>query len=798
MTTRHFCLLLLSLLVSYSTVRAQAGFGRSQKWNSDWLFHLGEESQAAQPTFNDHQWRRLNVPHDWSVEQPLSPDGASCTGYLPGGIGWYRKHFDGRGLPAGQKVYILFEGVYNRSTVYFNGKEVGTRPNGFSSFCYDLTPYINRDSDNVLAVRVDHSRSADSRWYTGSGIYRDVWLVTAPETHFTLWGNRWSVLKAQGHEARVRFQMEVEHPVEGLRTRVSVSDHQGNRLSEGSSEVAADGRATVELRLRGIQLWTLEHPQLYRVDYELLGPDGVVDHDQCTLGLRTFRWDADKGFALNGQWMKVKGVCLHDDAGVLGTAVPKAVWARRLKELKSIGVNAIRMSHNPHAPMLYDICDSLGLLVMDEASDEWEFPKRKWLKGWNKGEPGYQGSYDFFNEWIDRDERDMVRRDRRHASVFMWSIGNEVDYPNDPYSHPVLNGSSISQPMYGGYKPDAPRAERIGVIAQRLAKIVRAEDPTRAVTGALAGVVMSNETAYPQAVDVVGYNYTEDRYDKDHRKYPKRIIYGSENRHDLDAWKAVTDHPFIFGQFLWTGVDYLGEGGPWPSRGSSPGLLDLAGFRKPLGWWRASLWSEKPSTYIGAYALRGNGRRGARRGDNERPSMYAEDVWNFEEGQKVRVVCYTSQPQARLLLNGKAVGDVQKKNPDTGMMVWDVDYQPGTLRAEGLDSKGKVTSSYELRTSGRPASLTARVLDQTGDLTQVEVDVVDDNGWSVRLADNDVTCRVAPGVRLLGMENGDLSDITDKRDAHERVHHGRLLIYLQGHGRVKFTSPLLKSTELEL
>lgn len=279
--------------------------------------------------------------------------------------------------------------------------------------------------------------------------------------------------------------------------------------------------------------------------------------------------------------MKVKGVCLHHDAGVLGAVVPPEVWERRLNNLKEIGVNAIRMSHNPQAPVVYDLCDRLGLLIMDEASDEWEFPKRKWVKGWNKGEPAYNGSFDFFEEWIEQDVTDMVRRDRNHPSIFMWSIGNEVDYPNDPYSHPILDGSTINQPMFGGYKPDAPDAMRIGKIAKRLAACVRAVDTSRPVTGALAGVVMSNQTEYPEAIDVVGYNYTENRYDEDHATYPNRVIYGSENGSGLEAWYAVKDKEFIFGQFIWTGTDYLGESGAWPSRGLYTGLLDFGSFPKP-------------------------------------------------------------------------------------------------------------------------------------------------------------------------------------------------------------------------
>lgn len=405
--------------------------------------------------------------------------------------------------------------------------------------------------------------------------------------------------------------------------------------------------------------WSLTDPYLYTLKTEIYRNGERIDGCETNVGLRTLQFDANKGFALNGQWMKVKGVCLHHDAGVLGAVVPPEVWERRLTNLKAIGVNAIRMSHNPQAPVLYDLCDRLGFLVMDEASDEWEFPKRKWVKGWNVGEPSYDGSFDFFEEWIERDVTDMVRRDRNHPCVFLWSIGNEVDYPNDPYSHPVLDGTTINQPMFGGYKPEAPSAMRIGVIAKRLAACVRAVDTSRPVTGALAGVVMSNQTEYPEAVDVVGYNYTENRYDIDHATYPDRVIYGSETGVGIEAWHAVRDKDFIFGQFLWTGTDYLGEAGRWPSRGLYTGLLDFGSFPKPRGYFRASLWSEQPMAYIGTYPIR--------KGENWL-SMDAWDTWNYEPGELIRVVCYTNAPQARLLLDGKEVGEMKPYDDKTGII----------------------------------------------------------------------------------------------------------------------------------
>mgnify|MGYP000505971156 FL=1 len=561
---------LMTVLLTGLPAQAQVSFGNATKFNENWLFRLTDDSTIVNPAFNDSEWRKLRLPHDWSIEGQLSPSLASCTGYLPGGIGWYRKHF--KITDNAPRHYIYFEGVYNRSEVYLNGHLLGKRPNGYISFLYDMTPYL-KEGDNVLSVRVDHSRYADSRWYTGSGIYRDVWLIAAPEIHLAQWGIGWHATSLTDRQATIAVDMEVQkHITTGNKLELSATlyDATGKQVAQRRTRVS-DGKEGITkenltLKITKPHRWNLDDPYLYTLKTELLSNGKRIDGCETKVGLRTLKFDPNKGFALNGNWMKVKGVCLHHDAGVLGAVVPPEVWERRLNNLKEIGVNAIRMSHNPQAPVVYDLCDQLGLLIMDEASDEWEFPKRKWVKGWNKGEPAYDGSFDFFEEWIEQDVTDMVRRDRNHPSIFMWSIGNEVDYPNDPYSHPILDGSTINQPMFGGYKPDAPDAMRIGKIAKRLAACVRAVDTSRPVTGALAGVVMSNQTEYPEAIDVVGYNYTENRYDEDHATYPDRVIYGSENGSGLDAWYAVKNKEFIFGQFIWTGTDYLGESGAWPSR----------------------------------------------------------------------------------------------------------------------------------------------------------------------------------------------------------------------------------------
>ncbi len=807
-----FLAALLSLGATVS-ITAQPSFGVAEQLNEGWRFSLTSDSTAYRNDFNDSRWQQVHIPHDWGVTQPMSPDCGSCQGYLPGGQGWYRRtlHVNADTLNGDRRFYIYFEGVYNRSSVYLNGHLLGYRPSGFASFLYDLTPYLRANNDNVLAVHVDHTQQNDSRWYTGSGIYRPVWLVSAPSTHIALWGTSWKIKSLNNKKAVVEVQVELTNHNKDSKIAIDILDAKGHVVATKQNLKISQDAGTGSLTISSPHRWTLSDPYLYKIRARLMCKGQELDRSEVPLGLRTLQFSPDQGFALNGVWMKVKGVCVHDDAGVLGTAVPSDVWKRRLQNLKQIGVNAIRMSHNPHAPALYALCDSLGMLVMDEASDEWEFPKRKWLKGWNQGTPGYEGTYDYFNEWIDRDVSDMVRRDRCHPSIFLWSIGNEVDYPNDPYSHPVLDGKNgdFTQPMYGGYKPEQPNAERIGIIAQRLSKIVRDIDDSRAVTGALAGVVMSNETAYPEAVDVVGYNYTESRYADDHKRYPQRVIYGSENRHDLNAWKAVRDNEHIFGQFLWTGIDYLGESGPWPARGSSAGLLDLAGNIKPLGHYRAALWAEQPVCYIGTYpAARPNSRRYRGRESREWVSTYATATWNYDEGQRVRVVCYTNAPTAQLFLNDKPVGGEPRRDAATDILYWDIDYEPGTLRCEA-------GATATITTCGRPYALRATSdrtsLNENGEVAHIMIEVIDEDGNLVPVADNNITCYAGGPVRLLGLENGDITDTSNKTDNQCRVHAGRLIAYVtrtsqrratpgqvQDRAIIHFTSPLLGRTEVEI
>jgi beta-galactosidase/beta-glucuronidase len=789
--------------------------------NDNWFFNAGdvEDFRSA-----DHsRWIKISLPHDWSVRGQLSPTLASCTGYLPGGIGWYHKTIQIPESKKGEKVYLYFEGVYNRSEVFVNGHSLGQRPNGYVSFMYDATPYVEYGKENTVDVKADHSLSADSRWYTGSGIYRNVWLVYANPVHIAQWGV-YAYPEVNKGKGILHVEVEINNgSAENCNLTVvnELLSAEGQVVAKNSNtlNVAPGGNAnklTATLTVNKPALWDVDNPVLYTLKTSVVKDGKAIDRAVTVTGFRSFTFDPDEGFAINGNRTKLKGVCIHHDGGVLGSAVPREVWKRRLLALKNIGCNAIRTSHNPQAPDVYDLCDELGMLVLNEAYDEWEFPKRKWLEGWNVGTPGFQGSYDFFEKWGERDLADMVRRDRNHLSVFAWSIGNEVDYPNDPYSHPVLDGkkeaSGFTQAIFGGYKKDAPDATRLGDIAKRLVAAVKTYDKSRPVTAGLAGVAMSNETEYPGALDIAGYNYTESRYDEDHKTYPGRIIYGSENRHDLAAWKAARDRAFISGQFLWTGIDYLGESGRWPARGFYSGLLDFGGFMKPRGYFRQSLWSDKPMAYLGTYPTPGrqndawsqleSGNRGANY-EERVPSMDAWPVWNYEEGRSIRVVCYTNAAKAQLTLNGKNIGEAKDYDENTGIIFWDIPYESGKLEVLALDRDNRETARYAIQSSGQSYAL--KIISAEGEtgkngLVHVVIQAVDEHDVPVMLSDNEVTCRIAGPAKLLGLEAGNNRDMSDYTDNRHRMFNGHILAYIQSTGeagevRILFTSPWLKPAE---
>ncbi len=507
-----FVIFILFIFISNVNAGDISSNSRKTSFNFNWHFHLGGVTGAENPEFNDSDWRLLNVPHDWSIEGKFSPQNASGTGYLPGGIGWYRKEFRLPDTDKDKHVEIQFDAVYENGEVWINGHYLGKRPFGFISFYYNLTPYLKfGDAKNVIAVRVDHSHIADSRWYTGSGIIRNVWLYVTDKIHIANWGTYITTPIVNKDSAEVRIITKVENGSSGnqlITLKSIIKDPDGNIVGHTSADLLFQPGSKYEfdqkINVKKPVFWSLDHPVMYSVIGEAYSEQKLLDMDSTAFGIRTFKFDADKGFFLNGVSTLIKGVCLHNDAGALGSAVPKREWERRLILMKEMGANAIRTSHNPPASEFLDLCDRMGFLVMDEAFDEWELGKKKWIKGRNvgmdEGAAGLETYYsqhgysDFFREWAKQDIQDMVRRDRNHPSIILWSIGNEIDYPNDPYTDPSRSN----------FEPWGPPAYHLPEIARHLYDYVKEIDTTRPVTAAVANIPLSNETGYTGLLDVVG------------------------------------------------------------------------------------------------------------------------------------------------------------------------------------------------------------------------------------------------------------------------------------------------------
>jgi beta-galactosidase len=806
------CLFALVTTAAAATAVAQAAPApRSVDFDAGWRFLKADPASAMMPAFDDANWRAVDVPHDWSIEGPFGPQYASGTGFAPGGVGWYRKRFRLGADARGKLVAVEFDGVYANAQVYLNGFVVGGRPFGFSSFECDLTPYVNvGGGDNVLAVRVDHSRYADSRYYTGSGIYRNVRLRVTDRLHVAPYGVYVTTPQVADDSATVRVQTTVENAsgrARSVTVQCDVLGPDGHVVGSATSapgEVAADGAVPIEqdVHVDRPQRWSIGSPTLYTVRTRVLDGATPTDETGVPFGIRTIRFDANTGFWLNDRSVKLKGVCLHHDAGCLGAAVPERVLERRLRLLQELGVNAIRTSHNPPAPELLDLCDRLGLVVMDEALDEFTPAKNKWVTGTNVGTPSHWGYADVFDRWATTDVADMVRRDRDHPCVIIWSIGNEVDYANDPFSDPVLGKA---------YQPTNPAAGQLTVLGRPLVAAVKRWDATRPVSAAMANVPVSDAVGFADLLDIAGYNYQEPRYDADHARYPKRVLFGSENKHDYKAWVAVRDHAFVAGQFLWTGIDYLGEADPWPSRGSGPGLLDTCGFKKPLGWFRQSLWTDRPMVYLctsahpsaPASAPTSPPAAGVR---PRRPPL--QESWNLPAGSSPVVTCYTNCPRVQLLLNDKPIGTKGSGDAVDGAITWTVPFEPGTLRAVGLGGDGKPACEFALRTAG-PATRIELVADAPQlradgrDVCHIEFRVTDDAGVRAPDAANPVTFKVTGPATLLGIDNGEMTGPTDYAAPERPASHGRGLAMVRssptpGAITVVATSPGLASARVDL
>lgn len=748
----------------------------------NWRFHLGECEEAWYKGYDDSSWRQVMVPHDWSVEAPFSKTFSSGTGYLQGGIGWYRTRFFLPEEYRGKKIRICFDGVYKNSRVFCNSYYLGKRPNGYISFSYDISDMVVfGQQENEISVKVVHEDLADSRWFTGSGVTRKVTLLIQEPVNPTeygctfrteqiVWadqsldemsaahdsvskeGNLDAASGAAEYQAACARVMVTHEPVNESREWVNLSvktvllgaqgDVAAELVGETSLEPGEKGKLVLLGNVENPLLWSPETPNLYRMQsrYCVNGGEAYLVHEE-KVGIRSIAFVPDKGFFLNGRNRKIKGVCVHHDGGCLGAAMKAEVWQRRLALLKACGCNAIRCSHNPHMPELYGLCDAMGFLVMDEAFDEWENPKNKWSTGHNVYPPKHQGYYEDFPAWHDADLRAMVRRDRNHPSVILWSIGNEIDYPNDPYCHPMFetmtgNNDANKPEAERRFDSDKPNMERLSVLAAELAGIVREEDGSRPVTVAAAFPELSSRLGFFDALSVVGYNYKEHLYEEDHQRFPEKTFLGSENSHSDEAWQAVVQHPYICGQFLWTGIDYLGEAKGWPVHGSPAGILTTAGFPKPGYDRRKAMWQEKMTVL------------------DEAKQAEGEEISSFE--------------------TVKAGTDVV-----SGMQAG----QPVGITACVWKEKDLLSGQEWEKASG-----------EVGYLYQILVKLVDQDGEKVLDDDQEVKVQVQGDGQLAGIDNGNLADVTPFSDESRKTFRGDLAVYVRriGDGEIQvFLQPVI-------
>jgi beta-galactosidase len=732
------------------------------QFDDDWRFLKGDiTSQAA--GLDDSAWRTVRVPHDWSIEGPFdekNPTGGAGA-FLPAGVGWYRKHFDAPDGFAGKRVFIEFDGVMANSDVWINGEPLGHRPYGYVSFRYELTGHLK--AQNVITVRADNSQEPASRWYAGAGIYRHVRLVVMDPVHIEPWATFVSTPKVTVESATVRVKSAVVNQSETVRSvtiQFMVVDPDGRAVASVGAPVSiAPGKTATtsqEIEIHAPLRWDLNSPSLYKLSAAVMDGEQVLDGETTRFGIRDAHFEAATGFWLNGRNFKLKGVCLHHEAGGLGAAVPDRGWERRIAALKDLGVNAIRTAHNPPSPDFLAICDRLGMLVMDEMFDTWTAAKNP---------------YDYhlyFRDWSHDDTRDTVLRDRNHPSVVLYSAGNEIR--------------------------DTPQAEMAKKTLRGLIDTFHEFDPTRPVTQALFRPNTSHdyEDGLADLLDVIGQNYREDELLKAHQDKPSRKIVGTETQHDRRAWLAMRDNAAYSGQFLWTGIDYLGESRRWPLVGAGSGLLDRTGAVKPAALERESWWSDRPVVHI----VRRVARAQATPDDpgfnplQRVQTVFADWTPAVLSAHEETVEVYSNCQEVELFLNGKSLG-MQPLMADASPRSWTVSFEAGRIRAVGKNG-GQVAASEELRTAGKAAKILLttdrpRLTADWDDVAYVTATVVDRDGVMVPGAGDLVRFPVSgPGV-IAAVDNADIASHESFQGRERHAYQGRCVAILRANGSGEIT-----------
>ena len=801
---------LFFLCVALMAISLSMQARQRDNFDKGWLFILGDSAQMATPAYNDSHWRKLSLPHDWAIEGDFyagNPSGAG-GGALPGGIGWYRKHFllDCEAEPGG-RYFIEFDGVYMNSTVYVNGQEVGHRPYGYSSFEYDITKYLKR-GDNVIAVKVDNSDQPNSRWYSGCGIYRHVWLTKTNAVHVKHWGVH---VQTDAKTGQIKVEADVE----------------GNNYKVRNTVYDASGKE-VGLKVKNPHLWSVEDPYIYKVRTQVLVGGKVVDEVWTTTGFRDFKFDAETGFWLNGKNFKLNGVCEHHDFGCLGAAVNEDAMHRKLSKLKAMGVNSIRSSHNPPAPELLNMCDTMGIIVMDESFDMWRRKKTA-------------GDYArFFEEWHERDLTDLILRDRNHPSILMWSIGNEVleqwssadaDELTLEQANLILNAGHDASTLAHGEEM-SPNS----LLTRHLADIVKRYDTTRPVLAGCNEPDPNNHLFKSGAIDIIGFNYHHQWVKDVPKKFPGKPFIFSESVSALqtrgyykmpsdeitwapqewwlpytdpsymcsaydnmhaswsstheETWDVVKHNAFVGGQYIWTGFDYIGEPTPYgfPARSSYFGVIDLAGFPKDTYYMYQSEWTTKPVLHLFPH-------------------------WNWLEGQQIDMWCYyNNADEVELFINGKSQGvrrktgeqpegrydmhNTKAKLNSEYHVGWRVTFNPGEVKVVARKD-GHVVGEQKIKTAGAPARIRLSKDYQGKNTTFITAEVVDKDGNLCPWADDMIYFISEGDGKILGTDNGCQTSMENFKAPQRKAFFGKCMVVVSGNGSITAKSPMLQSDVIE-
>ncbi|WP_303012361.1 glycoside hydrolase family 2 TIM barrel-domain containing protein [uncultured Bacteroides sp.] len=787
---RHFESSVRKLAVSTLLLGFIAGGSASERktcMNGNWKFHRGCIANAEQASFDDTRWRTLDLPHDWSMEPvPVQREGITTgpfsrmsiggpdTGQTVGGEGWYRKEFVVGPEDAGKIISLYFEGAYNQAEVWINGRKACFNPYGYIPFKIDVNPYCNAPGiPNTIAVKVINE-GLNSRWYAGSGIYRHVWMVKTDKVYLDEWDTFVDASEVKGKKATVRLHT-ILHNSGGEKAagdlHIRILSPQGKEVCSATRPISAAGKSDIPLSftfdIGKPELWSVDTPSLYTACLSVKS-GGLSDEITVPFGIRTIEFSAEKGFLLNGKPLKLKGGCLHHDNGLLGAVAIDRAEERKVELMKANGFNAVRCSHNLPSEYFLQACDRLGLLVIDEVFDQWQQAKRP------------QDYHRFFDEWSEHDLSVMIRRDRNHPSIIMWSIGNEI-----------------------AERADEPAGE---AIAKRLVATIRKYDTSRAITAAVNSFwdrrhfswEKDSERAF-RNLDVSGYNYQWKEYEKDHERFPQRIMYGSESvpKEAAQNWNLIDKNPYLIGDFVWTALDYLGEAGlahtlelapgeqspqfmGWPWYNAWCGDIDLCGDKKPQSYYRDILWKRREISL----AVQPPVAEGKREDVNFWGWRNELLSWNWKgmEGRPMTVRVYSRSPKVRLYLNNRLIGE-KETAPDTYTATFTVPYEPGQLKAVNMKSK-KEAASTELNTAGSPASirLTADRLEikaDKNDLAYVKIEILDKDGNPVPDCDIPVHIKCSGKGSIIASGNGSADDMESFRSLNPRVFRGKAIVILQ-------------------